>query len=121
MQGPACLLSGGFSFELSNRVWEMISEWENFKKWTLGKQFIEAVDSVSANIAEGYYRHFKKDKINFYRYSRGSVGESIQWTEKARIRGHLSEDDARYILDELNKLPLAINKLIQYTETKLKY
>ena len=99
----------------------MISEWENFKKWTLGKQFIEAVDSVSANIAEGYYRHFKKDKINFYRYSRGSVGESIQWTEKARIRGHLSEDDDRYILDELNKLPLAINKLIQYTETKLKY
>ncbi|MBA4411197.1 MAG: four helix bundle protein [Bacteroidota bacterium] len=43
---------------------------------TIGAQFIEAADSISANIAEGFGRYHKKDKIKFYYYSRGSTFES---------------------------------------------
>ena len=37
-----------------------------FEKRQLGRNLSEAVDSISANIAEGFGRHFKKDKIKFY-------------------------------------------------------
>ena len=35
------------------------------------------VDSVSANISEGFGRYHKKDKIKFYRYSQGSVNQAV--------------------------------------------
>jgi len=48
-------------------------KWEWFAKKTVGSQYVESVDSIFANIAEGFGRHFKKDKVNFYRYSKGSL------------------------------------------------
>lgn len=63
------------AFHLSNFVWDIVMVWEHFPKTTIGRQFVDAVDSISANIAEGFGRHFKKDKINFYRYSKGSLKE----------------------------------------------
>ena len=59
------------AFELSNYVWQIVVQWEWFAKKHIGGQFVESTDSVSANIAEGYGRYFKKDKIKFYRYAYG--------------------------------------------------
>ena len=56
------------AFKLSNDVWKIVLKWDYFAKDTIGKQFTRAVDSISANIAEGFGRYGKKDKINFYRY-----------------------------------------------------
>jgi len=57
------------AFHLSNFVWEVTSNWDNFGKYTIGQQFVDAVDSISANIAEGFGRYHKKDKIKFYYYA----------------------------------------------------
>nr|WP_199156947.1 four helix bundle protein [Pedobacter sp. ASV2] len=54
------------SFHLSNLVWEITSNWDNFAKYSIGQQFVNAVDSISANIAEGFGRYHKKDKVKFY-------------------------------------------------------
>lgn len=53
-------------FNLSNYLWNIIISWDYFTKETVGKQFAQAVDSISANIAEGFGWHGKKDKIKFY-------------------------------------------------------
>ena len=53
------------AFSLSNYVWDLIVKWNQFNSDTVGKQFIRAVDSISANIAEGFGRYSKKDKIKF--------------------------------------------------------
>ena len=108
------------AFHLSNYVWEIIVCWEYFPKTTLGRQYVDAVDSISANIAEGFGRHFKKDKINFYRYSKGSLKECFDWNEKSRVRKLMTQDQYEYIFNELQKLPKAINSLIKYTMEKLK-
>ena len=79
------------SFHLSIYVWDLVLEWDIFAKKTIGTQFVNAVDSISANIAEGFGIHFKKDKVNFFRYSRGSLKECLDWNEKARVRKLLSE------------------------------
>ncbi len=55
------------AFKLSNFVWDIVLSWSNFERDTLGKQFARAIDSISANLAEGFGRYSKKDKINFYR------------------------------------------------------
>jgi len=51
-----------------------------------GNQFIRSVDSISANIAEGFGRYSKKDKVKFFRISFGSMYESLDWNEKALKR-----------------------------------
>lgn len=107
------------AFNLSNYVWDVVSEWDNFSKKTIGEQFIRAIDSISANIAEGFGRYTKKDKINFYRYSRGSLKESLDWNEKAKMRKLLKGNEYTYILTELKKLPKEINTLIKFTNQKL--
>jgi len=107
------------SFHLSNYVWEVVLKWDYFAKKTIGAQFVEAVDSISANIAEGFGRYFKKDKVKFYRYSSGSLKECFDWNEKAKVRNLISETEYRNIFNELDKLPKAINSLIKYTNEKL--
>jgi four helix bundle protein len=109
------------SFSLSNYVWGIIIKWNHFEKDTVGKQFVRAVDSISANIAEGFGRFGKKDKIHFYRYSFGSLKESQDWNQKSKIRNLLSPEEYKYISDELSKLPREINFLIKFTDEKLKF
>lgn len=107
------------AFNLSNYVWKVVTGWGHFEKETLGKQFVRAIDSVSANIAEGFGRYNKKDKVCFYRYSYSSIKESLDWNQKAKIRSLLVLYQYNYILEELQKLPKLINQLIKYTNLRL--
>lgn len=108
------------SFSLSNYVWNIIVKWDHFSKTTVGGQFTRAIDSISANIAEGFGRYGKKDKICFYRYSYGSIKESLDWNEKSKVRKLLTEEQYNYIFKELDKLPYLVHQLIKFTNDKLK-
>ena len=50
---------------LSNYVWDIVVGWDWFSKQAVGAQFVTAVDSISANIAEGFgrtqYNHVLKE------------------------------------------------------------
>ena len=63
------------SFHLSNCIWNTVINWDCFSKSTISIQYVDTADSISANIAEGFGRHFKKDKVNFYRFSKESLKE----------------------------------------------
>lgn len=108
------------SFELSNKVLDIVNRWPYLAQKTIEAQFIDATDSISANIAEGFGRYHKKDKIKFYHYSRGSTLESIDWLEKSIRRKLLDDNQYNHIKNELEKLPKAINSLIKYTNLHLK-
>ena len=108
------------AFHLSNLIWEEVVRWDHFARHTVGKQFVRAIDSVSANIAEGFGRYVKKDKIKFYRYANGSLKERLDWNEKARVRKLISQNTYENIYTELQQLPLLINQLIKYTNLTLK-
>jgi len=109
------------SFKLSNYIWKIVANWEKFDKWAVGQQLVRSADSISANIAEGFGRYHKKDKIKFYRYSFGSMEETKDWIRKCIIRALISEEQKKYIITELEKLPKEINHLIKYTDDKLKF
>jgi len=103
------------SYELSNFVWKVVIKWDYFAKKVMGHQY------VSANLAEGWGRYHKKDKIKCYRYSFGSLKESENWTKKAIAREFLTLDDLIFVQERSVQLPKQINQLIRYTNTKLKY
>jgi len=107
------------SFTLSNYIWDIIYQWNYFEKDTVGKQFVRSVDSISANIAEGFGRYGKKDKIKFYYYSRGSVKESLDWNEKSKNRKLLTQEEYDKVFKDLNSLSREINILIRFTNNNL--
>ncbi len=107
------------AFHLSNYVWGVIDRWDRFARSTLGAQFVRAVDSISANLAEGFGRYSKKDKIRFYRIALSSVTESLDWNQKSKVRKLISGEEYEHIFSELMKLPIAINTQIKTTNEKL--
>jgi len=107
------------AFNLSNYVCNVIIKWDWFAKSHVGGQFVEAIDSISANIAEGFGRYHKKDKIKFYHYSSVSVKESFDWNEKSKVRKLMKEEEYKHIFGELQKLPKEINHQINLTNAKL--
>jgi len=108
------------AFHLSNYIWEAVIKFDYFARNTVGEQYVTAVDSISANIAEGFGRYGKKDKIKFYRYSFGSLKECFDWNEKCKVRKLYELDVYNHIFTELSKLPKEINSLIKFTNEKLK-
>ncbi|WKN41187.1 four helix bundle protein [Tunicatimonas pelagia] len=107
------------AFHLSNKVWDLVLKWDHFSKNTVGIQFVRSVDSVSANLAEGFGRYSKKDKIKFYRYALGSAYESLDWNEKAKTRNLVGMKQYQEIYSDLKGLPKLINTLIKVTNTNL--
>jgi four helix bundle protein len=108
------------SFYLSNYIWNIVIKWDYFARDTVGNQFVRSTDSISANIAEGFGRYGKKDKIKFYYYSFGSLKETFDWNEKARVRNLLKTEEYNYIFKNLSLLPKELNGLIRFTKEKLK-
>ena len=68
--------------ELSRHAWQVYEKLQWIDKQLMGNQFITAIDSVGANIAEGYRRYHCLDKIKFYYTSRASLSEGCHhWLE----------------------------------------
>ena len=108
------------ALKLSNYVWDIVKSWDWFAQRTVGVQFVTAIDSISANIAEGFGRYGKKDKCKFYYYSFGSVKEGFDWNEKSKYRNLITDEQYQHILKELQALPKEIHQLIKFTNDKLK-
>lgn len=67
------------SMSIAERIWDIVTEWENFAKDVVGKQLMKAADSVAANLSEGFGRYFYKENKQFCYYSRGSLFETKTW------------------------------------------
>lgn len=109
------------SSDLSNKIYSVVSSWQWFDKQTLGSQIVRSVDSISSNIAEGFGRYHKKDKIKFYYNARGSAFESIHWLEKATERKLIPTKEIENLTVLFQELPKEINGLILITNKNLKY
>jgi four helix bundle protein len=57
--------------KLSLKGWEIYQEMDWQTKKIIGDQFLSSLDSIRANIAEGYGRYHYLDQIKFYYNARG--------------------------------------------------
>ena len=91
--------------ELADKVWSICVGWDYFARDTVGRQFVKATDSISANLAEGHGRFHYSDRLNFCYYARGSLQETKSWFSKSVRRGLISkqENEIRKIIQILPK------------------
>lgn len=101
------------AMRLGEEVWSHVAGWDYFAKDTVGKQFVRAADSIAANLAEGYGRHFFKENIHFCQYSRGSAEEAQTWTEKAANRNLIDTAVARALYRDLDTYKKRLNAYIR--------
>ena len=79
----------------------------------VGGQFVEAADSIAANIAEGYGRYFYKDRKQFCYYSRGSLMETKTWATKVFNRQLISKEEFDLLIEKLKTLHFKLNNYIK--------
>ena len=101
------------SMELGERIWEVVNHWDYFLKDTIGKQLIRAVDSVAANISEGFGRYHFNEAKHFGYYARGSLYETKTWLTKAYNRKLISEDVFNEFINDINNLGVKLNNYIK--------
>lgn len=102
--------------ELSKIGWEIYNNLDWQTKKIIGDQFIEATDSVGANIAEGYGRFHYLDKIKFFYNSRASLNEcNDHWLELLNERNKVNSERYKEFKTIADKLSLKLNNLIAST------
>ncbi len=101
------------SMSIGEKVWNIVIKWDNFSKDTVGKQLVRAVDSVAANLSEGFGRYHYKEAKNFSYYSRGSLYETKTWLTKASNRKLINEEEVQYFEKEINNIGVKLNNYIK--------
>ncbi len=100
------------AMKLAEKVWEVVMKWNSFEKYSIGKQYAEAADSIGANISEGFGRFHFKDSKNFLYYSRGSLYETRTWTIKAHSRKLISDEVYKELIGDIQDLSVKLNNYI---------
>ncbi len=93
--------------EVGEDVWKIVTSWEDkFAKWTVGKQWVESADGISATMKEGYYRNQKGDLRKFFQYSLSSAKEAEHWLWKSYNRKLVTENQYQELQQKFQNLVL---------------
>ena len=106
------------SMKLGEEVWNIVIKWDFFAKDTIGKQVVRSVDSVAANLSEGFGRYHYNEEKHFAYYSRGSLFETKTWLTKAFNRKLILESDFNSFIVEIDLIGIKLNNYIHSIGTK---
>lgn len=94
-------------------VYKVTAGFPDFERFGLRSQFTRAAVSVTANIAEGYRKLGKQDKLRFFNIAQGSLEECRNYNILSKDLQYITEEDY-YVLEE--KLEIASKFLNSYCE-----
>ena len=100
------------AMEIGEEVWNLVVKWNYFEKDTVGRQLVRAIDSVAANLSEGYGRYHFREAKHFGYYSRGSLFESKTWITKANNRNLIDDESFQLLMDKLDSIGIKLNNYI---------
>ncbi len=103
------------AIELSDRAWTIYSTLPKEYRFHMGTQFLRSIDSIGANIAEGFGRFHYKDKIKFYYNARGSLWESKHWIYLFYKRELLDQKTFDEFMKKIQKTGKLLNNFIKAT------
>ncbi len=78
----------------------------------LSSQFRRAAVSIAANIAEGFKKRGRADKLRFYNIAQGSVEESRYYLILSKDLGYGNVSELNLLLEEVSKLLEAYSQAI---------
>lgn len=99
---------------LSSKAWIIYQRLDYHLRKNWGDQMISSIDSVGANIAEGYARFHFLDRVKFYYIARASLSESVErWIDLGFERKIVIEDEHQEIYAIFKSLQIKLNKQIK--------
>ena len=102
--------------KLSRKGWAIYKSLSYRDIKIMGDQFIRSIDSIGANIIEGYGRYQYLDKIRFYYIARASLQEScVHWLELLFERVLITEETLHEIKEIFQLLQIKLNNFITAT------
>ncbi len=104
------------SRELSKDAWSVYKSMDWHERKIIGDQWIRSVDSVGANIAEGFGRFHYLDKNRFNYNAGGSLLEAKHWAELIHERKKMDEETFHDFQSKLEKLHYKLNNYINSTK-----
>lgn len=104
------------SRKLSTSTWTVYQRLSFQEKKVWGDQMLSAIDSVGANIAEGYARFHFSEKSRFYYISRASLSEGVEhWIDLGFERGVVSDQEFLLFNQLRRDVQVRLNNMIKST------
>ena len=94
-------------------VYKYTSSFPSDEIYGLTSQFRRAAVSIAANIAEGYKRTGKKDKVRFYNISQSSLEECRYYLILSRDLNYGENTEMEKFLEEVSKMLGSYSKAIK--------
>jgi four helix bundle protein len=102
--------------KLSALAWLVYQRLSFQEKKVWGDQMLSAVDSVGANIAEGYARFHYAEKSRFYYISRASLSEGVDhWIDLGFERAIVNELEYKESNKLKTEIQIRLNNMIKST------
>ena len=101
------------ALEISDLAWKIYQTLPREFRYTTGQQFLEASDSIGANIAEGFGRFHYRDSLKFYYNSRGSLYETMHWTGRLKRRNLILPEQFKIMHQYTSEEKMKLNKFIK--------
>ena len=93
-------------------VYQITKTFPDDERFGLISQFRRAAVSIGANIAEGYKRIGKDDKLRFFNYSQGSLEECCCFIILSGDLGYINEHEAVNLTTEIEDTSRLLNSYI---------
>jgi four helix bundle protein len=104
------------AMEIVGDIYSLTEKLPKREDYALCGQMRDAAVSIAGNIAEGFGRWHKRDKINFYFYSRGSTCEERSHLISGNKVGYFTSEEilpisnkCKQVVEELNKIIKGLN------------
>ena len=99
--------------EIVAEVYRLTEALPKREDYALCSQLRDAAVSITGNIAEGFGRGHKKDKINFYYFSRGSAQEVRSHLFSSKTAGYFTSEQVNPIQLKCLQVIEGLNKIIK--------
>ena len=99
-------------------TYQLTSRFPNSEQFGLTSQFRRAAVSIAANIAEGYKRMGKDDKLRFFNYSQGSLEGCRCYIILSQDIGYISENESSSLIQEIEDTSRLLNSYCSAITTR---
>lgn len=104
------------SRQLSAKAWSIYQRLDYHLRKNWGDQMISSIDSVGANIAEGYARYHYSEKSRFYYIASASLSEGVEhWVDLGFERGIVPDQEFELFNQLRRNVQVKLNNMIKST------
>ncbi|MBP3228059.1 MAG: four helix bundle protein [Bacteroidaceae bacterium] len=90
-------------------VYRATKNFPSYEKFGLCSQFQRAAVSIPANIAEGYKKLSRADKLRFYNIAQGSLEECRYYVLLSKDLGYIDEEEYNQLFNTVEETSKVLN------------